>query len=160
MARERRLDAVLAAPDQRSGSNPPSARRARLGSGGNDPERRTRILLADADPGNRQLFWDRLASLGDVVEAKDGAALEDALLSRGPFQLVVANAKLPEPSALQVLARIRRAGIRTPFIVVSSVHQNHLRVFVSDSEGTVLSSRMVDSNNLAVLLSDLIEASR
>lgn len=158
MARER-LEKVLAS-DRSSGSSPPSARRQRLGSGGRDPQRKTRILLADGDKGNRELFWDRLSSLGDVVEAKDGAALEEALLSRGPFQLVVANAKLPEPSALQVLARIRRAGIRTPFIVVSSVHQNHLRVFVSDSEGTVLSSRMVDSNNLTVLLSDLIEASR
>lgn len=131
-----------------------------MGSGGGSPQRKTRILLANPDPGSREVFWERLSTIGEVIEAKDGNALEDALLSRGPFQLVVANAKLPEPSALQVLARIRRVGIRTPFIVVSSVHQNHLRVFVSDSEGTVLSSRMVDSNNLNVLVTDLIEASR
>lgn len=131
-----------------------------MGSGGGKPQRTIRILLADPEAGNREVFWQQLSTLGEVIEAKDGNGLEDALLSRGPFQLVVANAKLPEPSALQVLARVRRAGIRTPFIVVSSVHQNHLRVFVSDSEGTVLSSRMVDANNLTVLLTDLIDASR
>lgn len=150
-----------AAPDELSGSNPPSARRTRSSDGpGGSAKKRPRILLADSDPSNHERFWIRLAALGEVTEAKNGNEIEDALIARGPFHVVVASAKLPEPSALQVLARVRRVGIKTPFIVVSSVHQNHLRVFVSDTEGTILSSRMVDANNLAMLVTSLIDATR
>jgi DNA-binding NtrC family response regulator len=143
------------------GSNPPSARRVRTSDGpGGSVKPRPRILLADPDPQNHERFWTRLALMAELTTAKDGSEIEDALISRGPFQLVVASAKLPEPSALQVLARVRRVGIKTPFIVVSSVHQNHLRVFVSDTEGTVLSSRMVDADNLTMLVTGLIESGR
>jgi DNA-binding response OmpR family regulator len=95
----------------------------------------------------------------ELHEALDGNALERALTESGPYQLVVASARLPEPSALQVLARVRRAGIRTPFIVVASLstHERRMRVFVSDAEGTVLSSRVLDDENLAVLVTRLIE---
>ncbi len=152
---------VWLAGGDRSSSRPPSSARPRSlgidGDRGAQGQRATRILLADADKTNREMFWATLCTLADeVVEAHDGSSLEDALLAQGPFHLVVASAKLPEPSALQVLARIRRVGIRTPFIVISSVHQNHLRVFVSDTEGTVLSSRMVDANNLTTMLTSLM----
>jgi hypothetical protein len=45
-------------------------------------------------------------------------------------------------------------------VVVTSIHQCLLRVFVSDAEGTVLSSRVVDGDNLRTLASNLIEAGR
>ena len=90
----------------------------------------------------------------------DGNQLEKALLSGARYHLVIASARLPEPSALQVLARVRRNGVATPFIVVTSVHGNMLRIFMSDSEGTVLSSRMVDGQNLASLITGMIENQR
>jgi len=118
----------------------------------------TRILLADADAQNRARLRPRLAALAtEVYESSSGSALEAALLEGGPFNVVVASARLPEPSALQVLARVRRHGLRTPFIVVTSVHGGLMRCFVSDTEGTVLSSRMLDPDNLSTLISSMLE---
>jgi len=118
----------------------------------------TRILLADADAKSRDSMRPRLAALAnEVYESSSGSALEAALLEGGPFNVVVASARLPEPSALQVLARVRRHGLRTPFIVVTSVHGGLMRCFVSDTEGTVLSSRMLDHDNLSTLISELLE---
>lgn len=120
----------------------------------------TRILLADADPASRSRLRPRLAALcAEVHESSSGAALEAALLEGGPYNVVVASARLPEPSALQVLARVRRHGLRTPFIVVTSVHGGLMRCFVSDTEGTVLSSRMLDHENLSTLISGMLEDS-
>ncbi len=93
----------------------------------------------------------------DVDETDSGQHLEDLLRGSGPFDLVITDAQLPVRSGLQVLARCRTDGVRTPFIVIQSVHQLLLRVFVSDAEGTVLSSRMVDGDNLASLAGNLIE---
>lgn len=117
-----------------------------------------RILLADRDPVVRSQIKPILHALrADVSEAESGQHLEDLLRDQGPFDLVITNAQLPVRSGLQVLARCRADGVRTPFIVVTSVHQLLLRVFVSDAEGTVLSSRMVDGDNLATLAGSLIE---
>ncbi len=93
----------------------------------------------------------------DIAEADTGDRLEHLLRHEGPFDLVVANAQLPSLSGLQVLARSRSDGIQTPFIVVTSVHGLLLRIFVSDTTGTVLSSRVVDPDNLAVLAENLMK---
>lgn len=120
-----------------------------------------RVLLAESDRAARGLLLPWLSELStEIEEVVDGSALERALLSGSRYQLVIAGARLPEPSALQVLARVRRQGIRTPFIVVTSVHGNMLRIFMSDSEGTVLSSRVVDGNNLASLITGIIDQGR
>ncbi|MBK7578607.1 MAG: response regulator [Myxococcales bacterium] len=121
-----------------------------------------RLLLAEADRTTRELLLPWLGDLdAEIAEARDGGTLETLLLSGGSFQLVIAGARLPGPSTLQVLARVRRQGVTTPFIVVTSVHGNMLRIFMSNSgDGTVLSSRMVDGHNLASLICEMIESSR
>ncbi len=117
-----------------------------------------RILLADRDPTVRNQIKPILRGLrAEVSETDNGEHLAELLRNDGPFDLVITNAQLPVQSGLQVLARCRAVGVRTPFIVVTSVHQPLLRVFVSDAEGTVLSSRMVDNDNLATLAESLIE---
>jgi CheY-like chemotaxis protein len=123
--------------------------------------RAPRLLLAESDRAARGLLLPWLSELSaEIEEAHDGHSLEHALLAGGRFHLVIASARLPEPSALQVLARVRRQGVTTPFIVVTSVHGNMLRIFMSDSEGTVLSSRMVDGHNLASLICGMIDTQR
>ena len=145
--------------EHRAPSSRPGALRKTGRSGKDTQNGHRRILLADADSENRQSLKPSLESLGaELKEASTGEELEHALLREGPFHCVVASARLPEPSALQVLARARRHGVRTPFIVVTSVHGKLLRIFVSDAEGTVLSSRMVDGGNLSMLVASLIEA--
>jgi CheY-like chemotaxis protein len=119
--------------------------------------RRVRILLAEADEKVRDWLRRPLSRLaGTVSEAGSGPELEALLLEEGPFDLVITNAQLPVQSGLQVLARLRARGETTPFIVVTSIHASLLRVFVSDAEGTVLSSRMVDPQNLVALASSLM----
>ena len=129
--------------------------------GTGDSRAAPRLLRAEADRAARGLLLPWLSELGtDIEEVRDGNQLEKALLSGARYHLVIASARLPEPSALQVLARVRRNGVTTPFIVVTSVHGNMLRIFMSDSEGTVLSSRMVDGQNLASLIAGMIENQR
>lgn len=120
-----------------------------------------KIVIAEADANMRAWLGPVLAPLGArVVEAKDGVELEQLLERQGPFDLVITSSQLPLQSGLSVLARVRGRGVATPFVVVTSVHQFLLRVFVSDAEGTVLSSRVVDGDNLRTLASNLIEAAR
>jgi DNA-binding response OmpR family regulator len=120
--------------------------------------RNVRIVLAEADEKVRDWLRRPLSRLTvNVREATTGPELEALLREEGPFDLVITNAQLPGgQSGLQVLARLRARGEVTPFIVVTSIHESLLRVFVSDAEGTVLSSRMVDPNNLVALASSLM----
>jgi CheY-like chemotaxis protein len=120
-----------------------------------------KIAIAEADANMRAWLGPVLEPLGARLhEAKDGSELESLLEREGPFDLVITSSQLPQQSGLQVLARARARGVVTPFVVVTSIHQFLLRVFVSDAEGTVLSSRVVDGDNLRTLASNLIEASR
>jgi DNA-binding response OmpR family regulator len=120
-----------------------------------------RIIIAESDATTRG--WLRPALVGlaaQIHEASDGNELERLLDSAGPFDLVITAAQLPIQSGLQVLARARSRGVMTPFVVMTSVHESLLRIFVSDAEGTVLSSRVVDRDNLRSLALSLIEASK
>jgi CheY-like chemotaxis protein len=157
------------APDYEAGGFmggiPESTPRAKTVGGATQSARRAtvpmpppRILLADRDAAVRNQIKPILRGLhAEVSETDSGEHLEAILRQEGPFDLVITNAQLPTQSGLQVLARCRAVGVRTPFIVITSVHQLLLRVFVSDAEGTVLSSRMVDGDNLATLAENLIE---
>jgi DNA-binding response OmpR family regulator len=119
---------------------------------------RVRILIADPDPQIRAWLKPPLVSVAsEVLEATTGPELESLLRAQGPFHLVVTNARLPTQSGVEILARARSNGNRTPFIVVTSVQERLLRVYVSDAEGTVLSSRVLDADNLGVLVSTLLK---
>ncbi len=123
-------------------------------------DRAARILLADADPVSRGWLKPILETLkAEVAVVESGSALQKAIRSQETIDLVVAAARLPAPSGLQVLAAARAEDRLMPFIVITSFQHGRVRVFVSDSTGTVLSSRVVDGENLAVLASTLIEDS-
>jgi CheY-like chemotaxis protein len=120
--------------------------------------RSVRIALADPDTKVRDWLRIPLSRLtANISEAASGPELEGLLRDEGPFDLVITNAQLPGGrSGLQVLARLRSSGSPTPFIVLTSIHNESLRVFVSDAEGTVLSSRVVDPQNLVGLAASLM----
>jgi len=142
-------------------SDAPSGVRARFLDGAKRNSTMPKIVIAEADPGMRDWLGPVLAPLGaEIHEARDGNELERMIEQAGPFDLVITSSQLPVQSGLQVLARARGRGVSTPFVVVTSIHQCLLRVFVSDAEGTVLSSRVVDGDNLRTLASNLIEAGR
>ncbi|HVU00114.1 MAG TPA: response regulator [Polyangiaceae bacterium] len=120
------------------------------------------VLIADTSAESRSTLEAALSSLGPqtVTHAADGDELERRFFEDGPYDLVVCRALLGARSGLQVLARARTAGKRASFIVYSSLDGPWLRVFVSDAESTVLSSRVVSLEGVAQLAAGMLEAAR
>ncbi len=124
------------------------------------PSTPTRILLAVPDALLSERVRRALSQVNcQLVELK---AEEDFLgtIAQGEFALVIASAQLGRDSSLQTLARVRQAGHSTPFFVLGAAHGASFRVFVSDGEGVVLSSRVVDSENLGRLAEGYVAPSR
>lgn len=120
------------------------------------------ILLAE--PAESIRTWMELA-LGDTltaaVQVVDGDALRQSLLSGGSVDVVIANARIPAPSALQVLAQARAIGVHVPFIVVRGFHGRGLHVFVGETDGSRLVSRVVSPDDFRATVSQLMnEAQR
>jgi CheY-like chemotaxis protein len=120
------------------------------------------VLLADTSIHALAVLEGALAPLGpqSVTQVQEGDELERLFFDKGPYDLVVSRALLGARSALQVVARARALGRRASFIVYSSLDGPWLRVFISDSEGTVLSSRVVSLEGLAHLAEGMLEARR
>ena len=120
------------------------------------------VLIADTSREARASIEKALESLGPqaVTHAADGDELERIFFNQGPFDLVVCRALLGARSGLQVLAKARSGGRRASFIVYSSLDTAWLRVFVSDAESTVLSSRVVSLEGLSELAAGMLEAAR
>jgi CheY-like chemotaxis protein len=120
------------------------------------------VLIADTDPEARRVIERSLSALGPktVVHAVDGDELEHEFFNKGPHDLVVCRALLGARSGLQVLARARSTGRRASFIIYSSLEGPWVRVFVSDAEATVLSSRVVSLEGLSHLAEGIVRARR
>jgi CheY-like chemotaxis protein len=120
------------------------------------------VLVADTSSEARALLEQALAPIAPrvVVHASDGDELERVFFKEGPHDLVVCRAVLGARSGLQILAKARAAGRTASFIVYSSLDGPWLRVFVSDAQGTVLSSRVVSLEGLAHLAGGMLEAKR
>jgi CheY-like chemotaxis protein len=120
------------------------------------------VLIADTSHDARASIEKALRNLGpqEVRHATDGDELERIFFDEGPFDLVVCRALLGARSGLQVLAKARSGGRRASFIVYSSLDAAWLRVFVSDAESTVLSSRVVSLDGLSELAAGMLEAAR
>jgi CheY-like chemotaxis protein len=118
---------------------------------------RRRLLLAVASEEVTFALLPIIRALdAAVVQVADGAALERALRSRGHFDLVLSDARLPGGTGLGVLAGLRRAGHFTPFVIVQSIHQQLVRVAVGGGTTGVLSSRVVNELALVELVEELL----
>ena len=127
------------------------------------PERAPyRVLVADTCSDARTTLEKVLSRLGPqrVVHAGTAQEFERLFTHDGPYDLVVCKALMGQRSGLQVLARARSGGSRASFIVYTSLEGACLRVFVSDVESTVLSSRVVSLEGLAHLAGGLLELCR
>lgn len=122
--------------------------------------RRPRILLADADACSRAVFHAHLEHTGaELVEAMDGISVQ-SLIDRSSWDAVVARTQLPRRSGLQVLAAARARGEMVPFVLVHSLHQPLMRVFVNEvGGGSVLATRTLNAQNLRQLLIRLMARS-
>lgn len=117
------------------------------------------MLVADPSSDTRDKLEHVLSGLGPqiVVHAGTAQEFERRFADGGPYDLVVCRALIGRRSGLQVLARARSGGSRSSFIVYPSLDGAWLRVFVSDVESTVLSSRVVSLEGLAHLAGGLLE---
>lgn len=112
--------------------------------------RRCRVLLAVASEAVTEAYLPVLRALqAAVVQVRDGAALKQALHERGAFDLVLTDSGLPGNTGLGILAGMRLAGKKPPFVIVQSIHQQLLRVVVGGGERGALSTRVV--NDLALV---------
>lgn len=120
------------------------------------------VLLADTDPEALSVIERALAPLGPqrVLRAADGDELERLFFAKGPHDLVVCRAVLGARSGLQVLAKARSSGRRASFIIYSSLDGPWLRVFVSDVDAMVLSSRVVSLDGFSHLANGILRAKR
>lgn len=83
-----------------------------------------RVLIAESDDASRAQLCRALEEDGyDVVEAHDGYEVLDSVLAfpSGPtdcIDVIIASCKLPGCDGSEVLERLRRMRIQTPFVMV------------------------------------------
>lgn len=121
-----------------------------------------KVLLADTSGDARQTLTNVLSSLGPqrLVHACTAQEFERLFVDDGPYDLVVCRALLGPQSGLKVLAKARSGRSRASFILYTSLDGAWLRIFVSDMENAVLSSRIVSLEGLANLAGGLLEMGR
>jgi DNA-binding response OmpR family regulator len=90
-----------------------------------DANGRRRIIVGEDDREMRRLIADTLMAEGYIVdEAPDGPKLQ-IVGAEPPIDLVISDHGMPLSSGLQVLAGLRYAGWRLPFILLSAFGGDH-----------------------------------
>lgn len=80
-----------------------------------------RILVVDDEALIRWSLREQLSQAGyEVAEAADGESAMTMLSSRGPFDLVLLDLKLPDMNGLFLLERIREVSPRCPVVMMSA----------------------------------------
>ena len=83
------------------------------------PARSRRILVADDDEDIRYLLSTVLAGAGyDVNAVSDGQQAWEALL-HGHYDLLVTDNDMPRLTGIELIGRIRKAGMSLPVIIAS-----------------------------------------
>ncbi|WP_342382161.1 response regulator [Myxococcus stipitatus] len=92
-----------------------------------EPGQRARVLVAEDQPEMRALLHRALKRRGyEVVEASDGPglvqAIIDGLLAEQTLvpDLIITDVRMPGYSGLEVVARLRREGWKTPVILITA----------------------------------------
>ncbi|HTT24597.1 MAG TPA: response regulator transcription factor [Candidatus Sulfotelmatobacter sp.] len=81
------------------------------------------ILLVEDEPGLRSALSLRLSSAGYSVDtAQDGVEAFEKATSQ-PFDLIILDLMLPARSGLDVCRDIRQAGLATPILMLTALHQ-------------------------------------
>lgn len=109
-----------------------------------------RIAIADASPFMQRWVSAAVAGMTSApVLVGTGLDLLFQLAERGPFDVVVADGRLPGLSAAQVLAMARTAGDMTPFLVLSPVVDASLVSLVKKTPAAEILQDPLDANALA-----------
>lgn len=79
-----------------------------------------RLLIAEDDPVNVDLFVASLGTEHELVIVRDGAAALRAAAGGRPFDLVLLDVRLPGMDGLAVCTALRTRAARLPIIAVSA----------------------------------------
>jgi len=103
------------ATTEQSVVSPATARPAPLAANGQ--AQAIRILLIENDPTYREMLTDKLSAQGfAVLSFDDRASLLGALDDVGYADVILANWNLPGVSVIDLLAKLRKQGIRVPVL--------------------------------------------
>lgn len=83
----------------------------------------TRILVVEDEPGIAMALEDDLRSEGYEVEVLQDGAAASRHVCEEKFDAVLLDLMLPQKDGLEVCRDIRRAGVRTPIIILTAKNQ-------------------------------------
>jgi DNA-binding response OmpR family regulator len=79
-----------------------------------------RILIAEDNRALREVLERGLREAGYVVDAFDRGEVAEAALRRNEYELAVLDWRMPGRSGVEVIDRVRRAGVRTPILLLTA----------------------------------------
>jgi CheY-like chemotaxis protein len=85
------------------------------------PAPRLRILCVDDDPAPRRLAARVLQAAGHEVDTCEHGAEAWTLLQHQSYHLLITDNQMPELTGLELIRRIRLAGMTIPIVLVSAV---------------------------------------
>jgi DNA-binding NtrC family response regulator len=85
-------------------------------------DQKNRVLIVDDEPNVRLVLGTALSSVGyEVVEAEDGTKALGLLGSGGKtFDLVLLDLQMPRIDGMELLSRLRDAGIVVPVVILTA----------------------------------------
>src|SRR5688572_8031636 len=83
-----------------------------------------RVLLVEDDPISRSFLAAALAAIPAEVDAADGVAAAVALASSQDYALWMIDARLPDGSGSELLARLRDKHPHTPALAHTAAHES------------------------------------
>jgi DNA-binding response OmpR family regulator len=79
-----------------------------------------RILIAEDDRALRDVLQRGLREAGYVVDAVDTGEAAEVALRREEYELAVLDWRMPVRSGVEVIERVRRAGVLTPILLLTA----------------------------------------
>ena len=83
--------------------------------------RRARILIADDEASIRFVLREALGAAGhEVIDVDSGDAAIEAIASQGPFDIAFLDIRMPGPSGIELVERLRGLGAETAVVVITA----------------------------------------
>jgi len=120
------------------------------------PARRPRILVVDDDPDIRHLMSEVLAGSSYHVDIAENGTRAWAALQAKRFDLLVTDHEMPGLTGLQLVTKLRLAGMRLPVILASGSPPFGLSIRNATTATTILLPKPFTLGELLKLVKDLL----
>lgn len=127
----------------------------------NANKRPLRAIVAEESPAMRSWYAAALARIADEVEECDsGWQLLSRLAEEQPYDLVIASKWLPGIGGAQILAILRTANARVPFVLVAPFCDSGVRALVKKVPDAALVEDPLDATRLAEAATAVVSSGR